>query len=73
MRNMEEKLREELSHEKNVLIEQNQRALENMRDRIISERQKACEEERNFARERYQKQLERDELEVIYIQLQTLV
>lgn len=29
----------------------------------MAERQKACEEEREFARQRYQKQLERDELE----------
>jgi hypothetical protein len=31
---------------------------------MITERQKACEEEREFARQRYQKQLERDEMEV---------
>ena len=30
------------------------------------EKQKACEEEREFARNRYQKQFERDEIEVIF-------
>ena len=31
------------------------------------EKQKACEEEREFARNRYQKQFERDEIEVILV------
>ena len=35
-----------------------------MRCKIVSERQKAGEEEREFSRQRYQKQIERDELEV---------
>ncbi|TPX58588.1 hypothetical protein PhCBS80983_g03012 [Powellomyces hirtus] len=62
-RQMEEKYREELAREKNLLIEQQQRQTETMRDRVVAERQRACEEEREFARQRYQKQLERDEME----------
>jgi hypothetical protein len=31
---------------------------------MLTERQRACEEEREYARLRYQKQLERDEMEV---------
>ncbi|KAJ3041961.1 Centrosomal protein of 131 kDa [Rhizophlyctis rosea] len=60
---MEEKFREDLVREKGVLMEQQQRLMDGMRDRIVAERQKACEEEREFARQRYQKQLERDEME----------
>ncbi|KAJ3054350.1 Centrosomal protein of 131 kDa [Rhizophlyctis rosea] len=60
---MEEKFREDLIREKGVLMEQQQRLMDGMRDRIVAERQKACEEEREFARQRYQKQLERDEME----------
>ncbi|KAJ3299847.1 Centrosomal protein of 131 kDa [Borealophlyctis nickersoniae] len=63
IRQMEEKFREELIREKGILIEQGQRQMETMRDRIVAERQRACEEEREFARQRYQKQLERDEME----------
>ncbi|KAJ3158667.1 Centrosomal protein of 131 kDa [Geranomyces michiganensis] len=62
-RQMEEKYREELAREKNLLIEQQARQAEAMRDRVVAERQRACEEEREFARQRYQKQLERDEME----------
>ncbi|KAJ3132574.1 Centrosomal protein of 131 kDa [Geranomyces variabilis] len=62
-RQMEEKYREELVREKNALIEQQARQTEAMRDRVVAERQRACEEEREFARQRYQKQLERDEME----------
>ncbi|KAJ3178994.1 Centrosomal protein of 131 kDa [Geranomyces variabilis] len=62
-RQMEEKYREELAREKNALIEQQARQTEAMRDRVVAERQRACEEEREFARQRYQKQLERDEME----------
>ncbi|KAJ3397510.1 Centrosomal protein of 131 kDa [Lobulomyces angularis] len=63
LRQLEEKLRDEFSKEKDLLIDQHQRQLANVRDRIVGERQKACEEEREFARQRYQKQLERDEME----------
>ncbi|KAI9017173.1 hypothetical protein BC832DRAFT_10359 [Gaertneriomyces semiglobifer] len=63
IRQMEEKFREDLAREKNVLVEQQQRQMDTMRDRITAERQRACEEEREFARQRYQKQLERDEME----------
>lgn len=64
MRQLEEKFREDLVKEKNLLLDQNQRQLDLLRDKFVGERQKACEEEREFARQRYQKQLERDELEV---------
>ena len=47
-----------------MLNEDHHRQMEIMREKIVSERQKGCEEEREFARQRYQKQLERDELEV---------
>lgn len=60
---MEETLRQEFGKDKELLLDQHQRQLTNMRDRIVGERQKACEEEREFARQRYQKQLERDDLE----------
>ncbi|KAI8826717.1 uncharacterized protein EV422DRAFT_7602 [Fimicolochytrium jonesii] len=63
IRQLEEKYREEVVKEKSILVEQQQRQMEGMRDRIVAERQRACEEEREFSRQRYQKQLERDELE----------
>ena len=47
-----------------MINEQNQRQLEQLREKWNSERQRACEEEREFSRQRYQKQLERDEMEV---------
>lgn len=63
LRQVEESSRETLSKEKENLFEQHQRQLERLRDKHISEAQKACEEEREFARQRYVKQLERDEME----------
>ncbi|KAJ3199202.1 Centrosomal protein of 131 kDa [Entophlyctis luteolus] len=36
---------------------------EQTREKLTCERQKACEDEREFARQRYQKQFERDEME----------
>lgn len=66
MRQQDEKLREEFGKERESIYSQHQRQLSDLRDRIVGERQKACEEEREFARQRYQKQLERDELEVSY-------
>ncbi|KAJ3269353.1 Centrosomal protein of 131 kDa [Terramyces sp. JEL0728] len=63
LRQSEEGYRESLAKEKASLIEQHQRQLEQMRDKYISERQKACEEEREFSRQRYMKQLEREEME----------
>ncbi|ORY43010.1 hypothetical protein BCR33DRAFT_268237 [Rhizoclosmatium globosum] len=44
-------------------MDSSQQQLEQLREKMIAERQKACEEEREFARQRYQKQLERDEME----------
>lgn len=64
LRQAEESYRESLAKEKSVLIDQHQRQLEQLRDKYISERQKACEEEREFSRQRYMKQLEREEMEV---------
>ncbi|KAJ3324005.1 Centrosomal protein of 131 kDa [Boothiomyces sp. JEL0866] len=63
LRQAEEGYREALAKEKAQLIEQHQRQIEQMRDKHISERQKACEEEREFSRQRYMKQLEREEME----------
>ncbi|KAJ3261606.1 Centrosomal protein of 131 kDa [Boothiomyces macroporosus] len=63
LRQAEESYRESLAKEKSVLIDQHQRQLEQIRDKYISERQKACEEEREFSRQRYMKQLEREEME----------
>ncbi|KAJ8328206.1 hypothetical protein QVD99_000724 [Batrachochytrium dendrobatidis] len=60
---LEEKSREQFIKEKNLLIEQHQRQLDSLRDRSVAERQKACEDEREFGRQRYLKQLERDEME----------
>lgn len=57
-------MREDFAKERVVMHEEQQRQLSALRDRIVGERQKACEEEREFARQRYQKQLERDEMEV---------
>jgi uncharacterized protein YjbJ (UPF0337 family) len=64
LRQQEEKLREDFGKEREGIHDQQQRQLSGLRDRIVGERQKACEEEREFARQRYQKQLERDEMEV---------
>ena len=50
--------------EKTILLEENSRQMENLREKLAVEKQKACEEEREFARQRYQKQFERDEMEV---------
>lgn len=63
LRQLEEKYRQQLMKEKSLLIDQHQQQLQAQADKHISERQKACEEERDFARSRYQKQLERDEME----------
>jgi hypothetical protein len=63
LRKAEESYRENLSREKSLSAENHQRQIETLREKFISERQKACEEEREFARQRYIKQLERDEME----------
>nr|KAJ3421398.1 Centrosomal protein of 131 kDa [Polyrhizophydium stewartii] len=63
VRDLEEKYREQFAKEKALLSEQHQRQLDAIRDRSVAERQKACEDEREFARQRYLKQLERDEME----------
>ncbi|KAI9138124.1 hypothetical protein BKA69DRAFT_819130 [Paraphysoderma sedebokerense] len=60
----ESKHKEDLRNEKEMLMDMHQRQMEQFRDKLIAERQKACEEEREFARQRYQKQLEREEMEV---------
>ncbi|KAJ1343841.1 hypothetical protein BSLG_001573 [Batrachochytrium salamandrivorans] len=60
---IEERYREQLIKEKNMLAENHQRQMEDLRDRSVAERQKACEDEREFCRQRYLKQLERDEME----------
>jgi hypothetical protein len=63
LRQAEESYRDQLAKEKAIMMEQHQRQIEVLRDKHIAERQKACEEEREFARQRYIKQLERDEME----------
>ena len=52
--------------EKKRMTDEFNRQTEIARDKFAIEKQKACEEEREFARNRYQKQFERDEMEVIY-------
>jgi hypothetical protein len=64
MRGLEEKLREEMLQEKTLIQADQQRQLEALKQTLNFEKQKACEEEREFARNRYQKQFERDEIEV---------
>ncbi|KAJ3032039.1 UNVERIFIED_CONTAM: hypothetical protein HDU68_008072 [Siphonaria sp. JEL0065] len=63
LRQVEEKFKEDLIREKRHVMDSSQQQLEQLREKMIAERQKACEEEREFARQRYQKQLERDEME----------
>ncbi|KXS11603.1 hypothetical protein M427DRAFT_424659 [Gonapodya prolifera JEL478] len=60
---MEEKYKDDLQNEKAVMNENHQRQIEQLMHRINIERQSAAEQEREFARQRYQKQLERDEME----------
>ncbi|KAJ3367513.1 Centrosomal protein of 131 kDa [Kappamyces sp. JEL0680] len=64
LRQAEENYREGLNREKNSLMESFQSQLNQLREKHVAERQKACEEEREFARQRYVKQLEREEMEV---------
>ncbi|KAJ3077106.1 hypothetical protein HDU98_008542 [Podochytrium sp. JEL0797] len=63
LRQVEEKFKEDLIREKRQIVDSSQQQLEQMREKMIAERQKACEDEREFGRHRYQKQLERDEME----------
>jgi hypothetical protein len=65
LRQCEEKYREELAKEKQVLLDNHARQIESLSAKHVSDRQRACEEEREFARQRYIKQLERDEMEVL--------
>jgi hypothetical protein len=64
LRAAEEEYRTRLQNEKTSMMEGFQNQLDKLREKHISDRQKACEEEREFARERYSKQLEREEMEV---------
>lgn len=59
----EEKYKQDLARERDTLIEQHHAQLDQFRDKLAAERRRAAEEERDFARQRYQKQLERDEME----------
>ncbi|KAI8613879.1 hypothetical protein BC830DRAFT_430154 [Chytriomyces sp. MP71] len=61
LRQVEEKHKEDLIREKRHMMESSLQQL--LREKMTTERQKACEEEREYARQRYQKQLERDEME----------
>ncbi len=46
------------------MIQEHNRLIDSLTQKMNLEKQKACEEEREFGRMRYQKQLERDEAEV---------
>ena len=50
--------------EKTIIQNDHQILLDVLKQSMNLEKQKACEEERDFARNRYQKQFERDEIEV---------
>ncbi|KAJ3336674.1 Centrosomal protein of 131 kDa [Gonapodya sp. JEL0774] len=63
LRQMEENYKDDLQKEKATMNENHQRQIEQLLHRINIERQSAAEQEREFARQRYQKQLERDEME----------
>jgi hypothetical protein len=63
IKQLEESYQERLIKEKQLMLDQHQHQMEQLRDKISSERQRACEEEREFSRQRYMKQLERDEME----------
>ena len=60
----EENYKNLVAKEKNTLMEMHQIVLDQNREKYVLDRQKACEEEREFARQRYSKQLEREEMEV---------
>lgn len=66
LRNTEEEYRTRLQSEKTAMTEAFQVQLDKLREKHVVDRQRACEEEREFARERYCKQLEREEMEVHY-------
>lgn len=63
MKRMEEKYREDMIREREILMEQQRQEIETYRDRIAIERRKAAEEEREIARQKYEKNSERDEME----------
>jgi hypothetical protein len=60
---MEEKYKDDMIRERELLMEQHRQEMESLRDRVAQERRKAAEEERELARQKYEKQLERDELD----------
>lgn len=63
MKRLEEKYREDMIREREILMEQHRQEIETYRDRIAIERRKAAEEEREIARQKYEKNSERDEIE----------
>ncbi|TPX42150.1 hypothetical protein SeMB42_g05266 [Synchytrium endobioticum] len=63
IRALEEKHAGDLARERAQIAESQNRISESLRDRLAEERRKACEEEREFARQRFQKMLEREEME----------
>lgn len=63
LRQCEERSNDVLAKEKQNLLDQHSRQLEALSSKHVTDRQRACEEEREFARQRYLKQLERDEME----------
>ncbi|KNE58182.1 hypothetical protein AMAG_04995 [Allomyces macrogynus ATCC 38327] len=59
----EDRYREQLNKEKAMMLAQHEVQMQALRDKLVADRQAACEEEREFARARYAKQLEREEIE----------
>ncbi|KNE59389.1 hypothetical protein AMAG_03673 [Allomyces macrogynus ATCC 38327] len=59
----EDRYREQLAKEKAAMLAQHEVQMQALRDKLVADRQAACEEEREFSRARYAKQLEREEIE----------
>ena len=64
MQRLEEKLKSEWSKERQAILDEHQGQLDCYREKIATERRRAADEEREIARQRYQRQLERDEIEL---------
>lgn len=61
LRQMEESVKAQLQREKDTLVQAHRAQVNELQAKIVSERQRAAEEEREFARQRYQAQFEREE------------
>jgi hypothetical protein len=60
---MEERSQDLVQKERQILREQHEVDMQRLRDQMVADRSRACEEERELARVRYMKQAERDEIE----------